>query len=63
MKINNTEKKLLKRRLSQLRNFMVSSLRHNKIDDYLNTINSRELRVLENVLIKDELTQMLSVRL
>ena len=63
MKMTHTEKKLLKRRLSQLRNFMVSSLRHNKIDDYLNTINSRELRMLENVLIRDDLAQMLSVRL
>ncbi|MFA5303465.1 MAG: hypothetical protein WC393_02925 [Candidatus Nanoarchaeia archaeon] len=63
MKMTHTEKKLLKRRLSQLRNFMVSSLRHNKIDDYLNTINSRELRMLENVLIRDDMAQMLSVRL
>jgi hypothetical protein len=63
MKMTHTEKKLLKRRLSQLRNFMVSSLKHNKIDDYLNTINSRELRMLENVLIRDDLAQMLSVRL
>ncbi|MDD4352819.1 MAG: hypothetical protein PHN56_00015 [Candidatus Nanoarchaeia archaeon] len=63
MKINNLEKKILKKRLGQLRNFMVSSLKRNKIDDYLNTVNSRELRMLENVLIKDELTQMISVRL
>jgi hypothetical protein len=63
MKINNLEKKILKKRLSQLKNYMVFSLRRNKIDDYLNTINSRELRMLENVLIKDELTHMLSVSL
>lgn len=63
MKISNLEKKILKKRLSQLRNYMIVSLRKNKIDDYINMINSRELRMLENVMIRDELSQMLSVRL
>jgi hypothetical protein len=63
MKLNNIEKKLMKKRLSQLRKYMVSSLSTNKLDDYLNFVNSRELRMLENFLIKDELTQMLSIRL
>jgi len=63
MMITTVEKKALKKRLSQLRNYMVSALRKNKIDNYLNTINSRELRMLENVLIKDDLLETLSIRL
>jgi lipoate-protein ligase B len=63
MKISNLEKKILKKRLGQLRNYMIVSLRRNRIDDYINMINSRELRMLENVMIRDELAQMLSVRL
>jgi len=63
MKMTHIEKKLLRRRLGQLRNFMVSSLKKNKIDDYINTVNSRELRMLEAVLMRDEVAEMLAVRL
>ncbi|MDD2678642.1 MAG: hypothetical protein PHG04_02780 [Candidatus Nanoarchaeia archaeon] len=61
MKITKTEKKALKKRLNQLKSYMAESLKKNRLDEYLNAMNSRELRMLENVLIKDDILKAMSI--
>lgn len=55
MKINTTEKKMLNKRLAKLRNYMAFCLKKNKLDDYFNTANSRELALLENLMVSQGL--------
>ena len=54
MKLTTFEKYSMKRRLNQLKKFMVHCLQTKKYDDYLNTINSNELRALEQTIIMQD---------
>ncbi|VVB74952.1 Uncharacterised protein [Candidatus Tiddalikarchaeum anstoanum] len=51
MKLTMAERKLMTERLKQLRTYAVRCLKNKKMDEYLNTLNSRELKLLEDTLI------------
>lgn len=51
MMLTNYEKFAMRKRLESLKQFLLNSLESNKVDDYLNTVNSRELRFLEETLL------------
>jgi hypothetical protein len=63
MNLTKDEKKMMSKRLNQLKRYMMSSLEKNRIDKYLNVVNSRELKLLEYALIQDPVLEMVSSRL
>jgi len=48
MRLTRFEQKMMKKRISQLRDYMTKSLEKNDLHNYFNTLNSRELMMLEN---------------
>jgi hypothetical protein len=46
------------KRLNELKSYLALSLRNNRLDNYLNAINSREVRLIEGVLFRSQLNEM-----
>jgi len=51
MKLNNYEKRELVKRFKNLKKQLIRSLENMQINDYLNTLNSREYLMLEQTLV------------
>jgi hypothetical protein len=58
MKMTHCEKKLLIKRLNELKSYLALSLRNNRLDNYLNAVNSREVRLIEGVIFRSQLSEM-----
>ncbi|MBN1923175.1 MAG: hypothetical protein JW791_00245 [Nanoarchaeota archaeon] len=50
MKLTKLEKKLMVKRLNQLKTYLVQCLENNQLHNYFNTLNSREFKALEQKL-------------